>query len=249
MNQTALMTIAFTIPFLASTVGCSLVYLFKSFSKTANTLALSLSSGIMLSASIFSLLLPSIEYSTSNSNIHFILPVVIGLCLGIIIMIATNLLSSKINSRNNKVTSLFLAITIHNIPEGLIVGFSIGGAVATNSFSFAAISIAIGIAIQNLPEGLATTLPIYNYTKNKTKSFLLGTLSGVVEPIFAILGYFLSSHIISLLPWLLSFSAGTMFFVVFEELLPDSYQTNKSLLSTISLLSGFLIMMCLDLCL
>ncbi len=249
MNQTILMTIAFAIPFLATTLGCTFIYLLKSFSPTLNTITLNLSSGIMLSASIFSLLLPAIEQSKESFSIHFLIPIIVGLCVGVLIMIATNLITSKMHSKNNKLISLFSAITLHNIPEGLIVGFAVGNAVSTNSITFSSAAIAIGIALQNIPEGLATALPIYSCTKNKAKAFALGTLSGICEPVFAVLGFFLASHITSLLPWLLSFSAGTMLFVIFEELLPDSIQPKLPILNTCCFLLGFVIMMCLDLCL
>ena len=249
MSQQLLMTIAFAAPFLATTLGCTFIYLFKSFSPTLNSITLSLSSGIMLSASIFSLLMPAIDNAKEDQTQHFIIPIIVGLLVGILIMITTNLITSKIHSKNNKLISLFSAITLHNIPEGLIVGFAVGSAISTNSLSFSSIAVAVGIALQNIPEGLATALSIYSCTKNKTKSFLLGTLSGIAEPIFAVLGFFLTSHITLLLPWLLAFSAGTMLFVVFEELLPDSHQSKLSMLDTCCFLIGFMTMMCLDLCL
>ena len=153
------------------------------------------------------------------------------------------------NTQNIRAFSLFSAISIHNIPEGLSVGFAIGTAIATKADPLSALIFAVGIAIQNLPEGLATAIPLNNSLNNPQKSFWLSFLSGVIEPLFAILGYFLASSLTSLLPWLLSFSAGAMIYVIVEELLPELHTDNSSSYGIWMFLIGFVFMMILDTCL
>lgn len=252
MNQNITISLSFILPCLLTTLGAGLVFFFNKPSKILNTLTIGLASGIMLSASIWSLLLPSLEYSKECwQNLSFI-PVTAGFVLGGIFMIFLDFLSAKLfknNQSNKKTFKLFTAITIHNIPEGMAVGFAVGTAVATQSSYLGAFMFALGIALQNFPEGLATTLPLYNSLKNKKKAFFLGTLSGIVEPLFAIAGYFLATIITSLLPWLLSFSAGAMIYVIIEELMPELHENKTSSLGTWSFIIGFVLMMLLDICL
>ena len=155
----------------------------------------------------------------------------------------------KKDEGKNKAFKLFTAVTVHNIPEGLAVGFAFGSAFATNSPMFSAFLIALGIALQNFPEGLAVALPMHKTLNNKHKAFLYGTASGIVEPIFAILGFFLASQLTFLMPWLLSFSAGAMIYVVVEELLPELHINEKTTIGTWAFMIGFIIMMLLDSCL
>lgn len=274
MNQALSIILSLTLPFLMTVFGASLVFFFNKTSKFINTLTIGLASGIMLSASIFSLLIPSLENAETELKNLAPIPVVCGFALGGIFMILLDFIVSKIKindeneqkslnnskkhdktqhflaiSKRKKTFKLFSAITIHNIPEGLSVGFSIGTAVAMQTGVFSALMFAIGIALQNFPEGLATSLPIYNCIENKKKSFFLGALSGIVEPIFAIAGFFLATSISFLLPWLLSFSAGAMIYVVIEELLPEIHFGEKSSFGTWAFLLGFILMMILDICL
>lgn len=272
MNETLTIVLGFTLPFLMTTIGASLVFFFKKTSKIINMITIGLAAGIMLSASIWSLLLPALENAEETwKNLSFI-PVVVGFLIGGIFMIILDFISSKFfksdenktndtiefsktnNSNNNfinkkKAFKLFSAITIHNIPEGMSVGFAIGTAVATQSSFLTALMFALGIALQNLPEGLATTLPLYNCLGSKKKSFFLGTISGIVEPLFAIAGFFLATAITSLLPWLLAFSAGAMIYVIIEELLPEIHFGEQKSFGTWSFMIGFVIMMILDICL
>lgn len=254
MNQTLTIILGFTLPCLMTTLGSALVFFFKKESKIMNMLTIGLASGIMLSASFWSLLNPALENAeTSWKNLSF-LPVGIGFVFGGVFMLILDCISKKCfkigeNTGKNRALKLFSAITIHNIPEGLSVGFTIGTAVATQSAPLPAFMFALGIAIQNFPEGLATSLPIYKSIQNKKKAFWLGTLSGVIEPIFAVAGFFLASSIKSLLPWLLSFSAGAMIYVIIEELIPEIHSEEKHTTGICAFIIGFVIMMLLDICL
>ena len=148
----------------------------------------------------------------------------------------------------NKVMRLFLAVTLHNIPEGLAVGFALGSAsvVGESTAILSALGLAIGISIQNFAEGAAIALPIKATSGSSHKAFLFGSLSGLVEPICAVVGYLLASFIQVLQPWLLAFAAGAMIFVVVEDLIPDAQSSGHSHIGTWSAMLGFVIMMIMD---
>ena len=148
----------------------------------------------------------------------------------------------------NMSTKLFLAVTIHTIPEGLAAGvvFGAAAAVGTESAYLSALVLAIGMAVQNFPEGVAVALPLHAATGSKTKAFLYGAASGIVEPIFAIFGFFLTSFVEALQPWLLAFAAGAMIFVVAEDLIPDAKLQEHPHLGTWGVVAGFVLMMVLD---
>lgn len=254
MNQTLAIILSFILPFFMTALGASFVFFFRKSSKTVNMITVGLASGIMLSASIWSLLIPALENAKQNWNNLAFLPVCFGFAIGGLFMIALDLISSKLfkpqtEKGKTKAFKLFTAITIHNIPEGLSVGFAVGTAVVSQSSYFIAVMFALGIALQNLPEGLATALPMYNCLGSKRKAFWFGTLSGIVEPLFATIGFFLAASISSLLPWLLSFSAGAMIFVIVKELIPEIHTDEKLSFGIWSFMIGFLIMMLLDICL
>ena len=156
-----------------------------------------------------------------------------------------------VKSNLSKTTKLFLAVTIHNVPEGLAVGFAFGGAalIGTKAAFLGALALAIGLGIQNFPEGAALSLPMEAETKNKNKAFLFGAASGVVEPISAVIGYFLATVLTTLQPWLLSFAAGAMIFVVVEDLIPEAKLDEHSHLGTWAVMIGFVVMMVLDIAL
>ena len=147
-----------------------------------------------------------------------------------------------------KSTKMFLAVTIHNIPEGLAVGFAFGAAAATGEYSayISALALAIGIAIQNFPEGAAVALPMKSATQSRGKAFLFGTASGAVEPVFAIVGFFIASSLTMLQPWFLAFAAGAMIFVVVEDLIPDAHLSEHPHFGTWGAMLGFAVMMALD---
>ncbi|MCB9498758.1 MAG: ZIP family metal transporter [Bacillales bacterium] len=258
MNHTLLTILGIAFIFIMTTLGSALIYVFrKKISEKTNTIFLGFASGIMIAASIWSLIIPSIEESSSLGSFAFV-PAAVGIILGALFLVlldkvvphmhgGTKLIEGP-NVSIKKTTKLFLAITIHNIPEGLAVGFAFGVAfsIGTDLAYISALGLALGIGIQNFPEGAAVSLPMYTETGSKNKSFLYGTLSGAVEPIFAVLGFFLAAKIEMLQPWLLSFAAGAMLFVVIEDLLPDARIDEHPHLGTWSMIAGFIVMMILD---
>lgn len=249
MNLTTTIILSFTLPFLFTALGAALIFFFKKPSNTLNKITIGMASGIMLSASIWSLLLPSIENAEASWGKLSIIPVCLGFVLGGVFMIFLDFVSKRfIKSNHQKPFKLFTAITIHNIPEGMSVGFAVGTAAALHNAYLSTFMLALGIALQNFPEGLAIAMPLQKPLGSK-KAFIFGALSGIVEPIFAVAGFFLAKSITALLPWLLSFSAGAMIYVIIEELMPDLHENKKSSLGTWSFIIGFIFMMILDLCL
>lgn len=250
-----ILTIAgFSVIFIATCLGSATVFFFKrEISEKLNGIFLGFAGGIMISASVWSLLIPSIEQSTSMGKLNF-LPAVVGFILGggLLVLIDKLLPEHPQNDSINSVgrvnpIKLFTAITIHNIPEGLAVGFAFGGAsiLGDKSAYMVAFGLAIGIAIQNFPEGTAVSLPLKKITGSSVKSFLMGVFSGAVEPIFAILGYFLAYWLTFYQPWFLSFSAGAMIFVVAEDIIPNAKRENSHA-GTWAIMLGFALMMALD---
>ena len=235
-----------------TTLGSLCVYFLKRPSKIINMLTIGFASGIMLSASIWSLLIPSIDYAKEQYSTIFVLPVVVGFLLGGAFMVLLDKITGhfsnlKNNKDKNKAFKLFTAVTVHNIPEGLAVGFAFGSAFAGSTSFLPALLVAVGIALQNFPEGLAVALPMHKTLNSKSKAFVFGMLSGAVEPIFAVIGFFLASQLTFLMPWLLSLSAGAMIYVVVEELLPELHINEKTTLGTWAFILGFVLMMILDL--
>lgn len=201
--------------------------------------------GVMVAASFFSLLKPSIDMAIELKQIDWLI-VGIGFLVGGLIIFLIDYLFSKLNKKNNgKINKglLITAITIHNIPEGMAIGVAVGSALFSNIGYEAAIMLAIGIGLQNFPEGLAVSLPLKADGMNSKKAFMYGQLSGIVEPISAILGLLLVYLIKPILPFVLAVAAGTMIYVVIEELIP-SCKNNKY--CTIGFMVGFVIMMILD---
>lgn len=215
-------------------LGSSLVFLMKkSISDNAKKFIMGLSAGVMLAASIWSLIIPAINLSHNNP-----FPTIIGFICGMISL----LIIDKILEKKKNINMLNLSVIIHNIPEGLSVGVAIAGALSNNSFVMtSAILLSIGIAVQNIPEGSIISLSSLA-TKSKFKSFLDGVLSGVVEPIASILAIVLVIFITPVMPYFLSFAAGAMIFVCVSELIPNSQGT----LGIIGITIGFSIMLCLD---
>ena len=245
------------IPFFGTILGSSIVFLMKNtLNKGVEKLLLGLASGVMIAASIWSLLIPSFEMAKSQGTIEWI-PAVIGFILGIIFLIIIDIIISKleksldlygdkIDLKNN--IMLFIAVTLHNIPEGMAVGVAFASVIAGNTGMTiaAAISLAIGIAIQNFPEGAIVSMPLKSSGISKGKAFLYGFFSGIVEPIAAFVTILLTSKISLILPYLLAFAAGSMIYVVADELIPKSQSGELTKLGIIGLTIGFLIMMILD---
>lgn len=240
--------------FLVTTLGAAVVFFFKSVNKNIMNVMLSLSAGIMLSASFFSLLNPAIEIA-SELKLTVWLVVFIGIMIGgILLLLGDRILEHFSKNKNSNSLSLrrcamlFTSITLHNIPEGLVVGVAFG-AIAygiDNASIFAAISLTIGIAIQNFPEGSAISIPLRREGLSRFKSFIFAMLSGLVEPISAIIGAILVMKIQILLPFILSFAAGAMIFVITMELIPESQSGQKKDLMALLTLLGFSIMMILE---
>lgn len=237
--------------FLMTTLGASVVYFFKKqISSKTNALFLGFASGIMLAASVWSLLIPAIEQAEKTFGAFAFFPAALGFILGGVFLVLLDGFSLGRNTRVKDVKSarLFLAVTLHNIPEGLAVGFAFGAAFALGSAPAyaSALGLAIGVGLQNFPEGAAIALPMKNALGSNKKAFLWGAASGAVEPLFATVGFFLAAWLHVLQPWLLAFAAGAMVFVVAQDLLPDARCEEKPRLGAWGALFGFAAMMILD---
>lgn len=244
--------------FLMTTLGSALVYLFKKEpdNKTQRVF-LGFAAGVMISASFWSLLLPAIEES-EKMGVPGWIPSAFGFALGVVFLMMLNLLLPHLHIDQNKpsekyihkkrTTLLVTAVTLHNIPEGMAVGLAFALAMQEGNMGnlSAAMALALGIGIQNFPEGAAISLPLRKEGLSRTRSFLYGSMSGIVEPIFGISVVLLAGTVSSIMPWLLSFAAGAMIYVTVEELIPESQMGEHSNLGTISIMVGFLIMMILD---
>lgn len=247
-NYTLLALYATLFTWLLTILGSSMVFFFKKINKNYLDITLSMAAGIMLSASFWSLLNPSI----TNAKLIYQTPwliVTTGFILGGVFIYLTDFLfTKKFKHKNKRLSLLMLSITMHNIPEGLAIGIAFGSArYSLNGSSIAsALTIAIAIALQNFPEGSAISLPLRRDGYSRIKSFIYGSLSAIVEPIFGIIGVLLTIKISYLMPFLLSFAAGAMIYVVIEELIPESQKNNNKALMTLSTLFGFSIMMILD---
>ena len=250
-------TIGLLIPFLGTSLGSLMVFLIKDkMNPKVEKLLLGFASGVMIAASIFSLIIPSIEMATSQNIIAY-LPASVGFLLGMgFLLLLDSIIPHLHNGSENpegiksnlkKKTMMVFAITLHNIPEGMAVGVIFAGALASKNISFAsALALSIGIAIQNFPEGAIVSLPLAIEGKSKPKAFLMGVGSGIVEPIAAVITILLSQVMIPILPYLLSFAAGAMIYVVVEEIIPESQNGKHSNIATIGVAIGFVLMMILD---
>ena len=259
MNQTVIAAVGIGFIFLMTALGSALVFFFKKeISPKVNTLFLGFASGIMVAASVWSLLIPALEDAAESWGSWSFVPAAAGFLLGGLFLVLLDKLVPHVHSGTNeeegprtslkKSTKLFLAVTIHNIPEGLAVGFAFGGALAGGESAgiLAALGLALGIGIQNFPEGAAVSLPMKTVTGSSGKAFLYGLGSGTVEPLAAVIGLLLASALTSIMPWLLSFAAGAMIFVVVEDLIPDAKLAEHPHLGTWGAMAGFALMMILD---
>ncbi len=228
--------------------GAAVVFLFKKINKTTMDACLSLSAGVMLAATFFSLISPALEMA-ENLNIIPWLVVSIGIILGALLLWAGDKILNKRKNINIKRSfMLIFSITLHNIPEGMAIGVAFG-AVAYNldgATLTAAIMLALGIGIQNFPEGSAISLPLKREGMSSKKAFLIGILSGAVEPIAAVIGAILVIKMQLLLPFLLSFASGAMIYVITLELIPESQTSEKKDLMALFTILGFIIMMIFD---
>lgn len=250
--------IVLLIPFIGTSLGAAAVFLMKNkVSPKIEKTLLGFASGVMIAASIWSLLIPSMEMAEEQGKIAW-LPALIGFFAGVLFLLAIDSIvphlhlnadkPEGVKSRFSKISMMLFAVTIHNIPEGMAVGVAYAGAASGNSGMTVAgaFALSIGIAIQNFPEGAIISLPLKGEGISKGKAFLLGILSGVVEPIGGLITILLASRIVALLPYMLSFAAGAMFYVVAEELIPEAHSGDHSNLGTIGAALGFALMMVLD---
>lgn len=256
MNYTDV-AIGVFIPFIGTTLGAACVFFLKNAigEKTERAL-LGFASGVMVSASFFSLLLPALEQSADKGKFQF-LPAAIGFIIGMLFLLVLDKLVPHTHMDNSeegvqsglkKTTKLFLAVTIHNIPEGMAVGVIYAGWMYGNAgITLAgALALSAGIAIQNFPEGAIVSMPLRAEGMSKGKTFLYGMLSGAVEPIGALAVILAASIFVPVMPYFLSFAAGAMMYVVVEELIPEMSEGKHSNIGTICFAIGFTIMMVLD---
>lgn len=235
-------------------LGALMVCFFKEVNRKVLNTILGFSAGVMIAASFWSLLLPSIELSQELGYISWVLPALGFIFGGLFVLLSDKFLDKTLSNKSdvNKASlkrSILLvsAITLHNIPEGMSIGVAFGGISSgvSGMTLIGAIMLAIGIGIQNFPEGAAVSLPLRKEGFSRRKSFFIGQASALVEPISAVIGVILVLAVRSILPILLSFAAGAMITVASRELLPESISENKNL-STLGLISGFVLMMVLD---
>ena len=252
------LAIGILLPLIGTTLGAGCVFFLKNDIKPlVQKGLLGFASGIMVAAAIWSLLIPALTMSEDMGKLSFI-PAVVGFGLGILFLLLMDQIVPHLHINSDKPeglksslknkTMLILAVTLHNIPEGMAVGVTFAGlALGMNDITAAgAIALSIGIAIQNFPEGAIISLPIKSGGTSRKKAFLLGMISGVVEPIAALITILLTSIVITVLPYLLSFAAGAMIYVVVEELIPEASEGEHSNIGTIGFALGFMIMMALD---
>ena len=246
------------IPFLGTSLGAACVFFMKkTLSDIVERSLNGFAAGMMVAASVWSLLLPSIEQSNAMGRLSF-LPAVTGFWLGILFLLALDHLIPHIHAKSNqtegpvsklrRTTMMVLAVTMHNIPEGMAVGVMYAGYISGSSqiTAASALALSIGIAIQNFPEGAIVSMPLRAEGEKKGKAFLGGMISGVVEPIGAVLTILAAQLIVPVLPYLLGFAAGAMLYVVVEELIPEMSQGNHSNVGTLFFAVGFSVMMILD---
>ena len=233
-------------------LGSSIVFFFKKTNKFIMNIMLSLSAGIMISSSFFSLLIPAIDISNDLGLITWLVIFIGFMSGGIILFIGDKLLNylescgKKSISNLKRSIMLFSSITLHNIPEGLVIGVAFGSCIYGSSL-MSALVLTIGIGLQNFPEGSAISLPLRSDGLSRFKSFLIGSLSAIVEPIFAVIGALLVLKIKLILPFILSFTAGAMINVSISELLLDSLLDKRKDLMVLFVMIGFSIMMILEL--
>ena len=259
MNFTPIVVLSLFIPLIGTTLGSAMVFfLKKELNPRVQKILLGFASGVMIAASIWSLMQPAINSFEKGDFKAWLVPG-IGFILGVGFMLLLDYLiphmhlndqEEGVNGRKlSKTFKMMLAVTLHNVPEGLAVGVVIAGMMTGNINEQAMLVLSIGIAIQNLPEGIIVSMPLKEEGKSKGKAFLLGFLSGVVEPIASLLAILLTAFVTTILPYTLAFAAGVMIYVVVEELIPEANQGAHSNLATIGLAIGFVLMMVLDIAL
>ena len=260
MPEFAYPLIGIPLIFLCTTIGAFFVFLIrkKEISPRLNKIFTGFAAGVMFSASFFSLIKPALESEVTYMPSWVI--VAISIVLGGLFLWGIDKLIPHFHTKENKeegirtkkiskTSKMFLAVTIHNVPEGLSVGIGFGVALSqpnNGALLMGALLLAIGIGIQNIPEGAVVSLPIKGETGSSGKAFIFGMLSGIVEPIAAILGLFLAMQIQGIMPWALTFAAGCMIYVVAEEMIPEMTSEGHDHFGVWSFIIGFVVMLALD---
>ena len=245
------------IPFIGTTLGAAMVFILKNeISDKLQKLLTGFAAGVMVAASFWSLLSPALESSKHTGKLAF-LPAAIGFLLGTGFLLFLDMVTPHMhmdkqdegpNSKFKRTTKLILAVTLHNIPEGMAVGVVCAGVISENAGISAAgaLALALGIAIQNFPEGAIVSMPLLSEGMPKSKTFIWGMLSGIVEPIAGLITIIAAGFVVPVMPYFLSFAAGAMMYVVVEELIPEMSEGKHSNLGTIAFSLGFVLMMVLD---
>ena len=259
MSPVVMATLGTGFTFAGTALGAAMVFFFRGQIKPSlQRVFLGFAAGIMIAAAVWSLLIPAIDMAVENNATIPWLPAAGGFVIGAAFLLLLDRLLPHmhagtgevegLHSNFKKTTMLVLAVTLHNIPEGLAVGLAFGFAAQGNSTVTlsSAIALALGMALQNFPEGAAISLPLKNTGMKNSRAFIYGALSGIVEPIFGILGVLVAGALVGLMPWMLGFAAGAMIYVVVEELIPEANLGQHSHYGTLSVLVGFLLMMVLD---
>jgi ZIP family zinc transporter len=244
---------ALLIPFLGTALGAAFVFFMKrDMPQLVQKILLGFASGVMVAASVWSLIIPAIDMGEGTSAI--VAPV-IGLLAGFAFLLLIDYITPHIHasgeaegprSRLSRTTKLALAVTIHNFPEGMAVGVAIAGALMADFNMAGALALSLGIAIQNVPEGAIISMPLRAEGNSRRKAFCIGALSGIVEPIGGALVLLLATSVLGIMPYMLTFAAGAMLYVVVEELVPEYSQGKHSNIGTVGFALGFALMMVLD---
>ena len=243
--------------FLATALGAATVFFIKKdIPHSMQRAFLGFAAGVMIAASVWSLLIPAMEMAEKSGTPAW-LPAAGGFVLGAMFLLALDRLLPHLHPGSSepegmksslaRTTMLVLAVTLHNVPEGLAVGLAFGLAGENSAMSLSgALALSLGMALQNFPEGAAISLPLKKEGLSNTRSFVYGALSGIVEPIAGVLGVLAAGAVTGIMPWLLAFAAGAMIYVVVEELIPEASLGEHSHTGTLSVMLGFLVMMVLD---
>ncbi len=244
---------ALLIPFLGTALGSAFVFFMKrEMPAPVQTVLLGFASGVMVAASVWSLIIPAIEMGAGPSAV---VPPTVGLLAGFAFLLLIDYITPHIHpsggpegprSRLSRTTKLALAVTIHNFPEGMAVGVAIAGALTADFNMAGALALSLGIAIQNVPEGAIISMPLRAEGNSRLKAFGIGALSGIVEPVGGALVLLLATKVLGIMPYMLAFAAGAMLYVVVEELVPEYSQGKHSNIGTIGFALGFALMMVLD---
>ena len=249
---------AVMIPFLGTTIGSAFVFFLKGkMNRTLQRILTGFAAGVMVAASVWSLIIPAIDQSAHLGKLSF-LPAFVGVWLGFLFLLALDHLIPHLHLNSDcpegrdcglgKSTMMVLAVALHNFPEGMAVGVVVAGwLTGQETLSFASLlALSLGIAIQNIPEGAIISMPLKSNGMSRRRSFAYGVASGIVEPLGAVLTISLASLVVPVLPYLLAFSAGAMLYVVVEELIPEMSEGEHSNIGTIFFAVGFTLMMMLD---